>query len=277
MPADKRLGTGDGSYLPLEIGAAEAGYRSSDLSRRDLLRMLGALGVTSIAGLSLEACTKTSPECTKPNSSPPLPITSPPTLAQLRTLIRSSPDHLQARAEEIVATRNPKCIAEFVRDHIAVLPGFQANDDGVFTSRWGIEGTVRAGAGTLRDRAELMMALLGAAGIPAKVRQIDTPSGLTAKELYRPLSHEFSVGEDSLKVMVEAIQKEKDTQASNGHNKQAANEANGTETSQPTGFGKDADPAALVEATAKVITAAIDGRWTSSRTMCCRFRAISRS
>lgn len=234
---------------------------SSDISRRDLLRVLSALGVTSIAGLTLEACSKTSPECTKPNSSSvPSPITSPPSLAQLRALIRSSPDHLQARAEEVVATRNPRCIAEFVRDHIAVLPPFLTHEDGTYSSRWGIEGTLRAGAGTLRDRAELMAALLGAAGIPAKVRMIDTPSGFTAKELHRPRLHEFSVGEDSLKAMVDAIQKEKDTQASESRNMQAANEVNGTQTSQPTGFGNDADPAALVEAAAKVITTAIDGK-----------------
>ena len=230
---------------------------SSDLSRRDLLRVLGALGITSIAGLSLEACSRTSPECTKPSSSPPMPITSPPTLAQLRALIHSSPDHLQARAEEVVATKNPKCIAEFVRDHIAVLPPFLTHEDGTYSSRWGIEGTLRAGAGSLRDRAELMVALLGAAGISAKVRMIDTPSEFTAKELYRPRPHEFSVGEEA---MVDAIQKEKDTQASDSRNMQAANEVNGTQTSQSTGFGNEADPAALVEAAAKVITAAIDGK-----------------
>lgn len=222
--------------------------------------MLGALGVTSIAGLTLEACSKTSPECTKPSSTPPSSITSPPSLAQLRALIRASPDHLQARAEEVVVTKNPKCIAEFVRDHIAVLPGFQANDDGTSTSRWGIEGTLRAGAGTLRDRAELMVALLGAAGIPAKVRLIDTPSGLTTKELYRPLSHEFSVGENNLKGMVEAIQKERDARNNGSKNNQTLNEVRKAETDQPTGFGKDADPAALVEAAAKVITAAIEGK-----------------
>ncbi len=260
MLADKRLATGDGSYLPLDPKGGNAGSPGSDISRRDLLRVLGAFGVTSIAGFSLQACSKTSPECTKPTSPPPLQITSPLSLSQLRTLIRSSPDHLQARAEEVVASRNPKCIAEFVRDHITVLPGFQANDDGVFTSRWGIEGTLRAGAGTLRDRAELMAALLGAAGIPAKVRMIDTPSEFTAKELYRRRPHEFSVGEDSLKAMVDAIQKESDAREKGGEKAQTASEGQQAEPAQSTGFGKDADPAALVEATAKVITAAIDGK-----------------
>lgn len=233
--------------------------RSSDLSRRDLLRVLGALGVTSIAGLTLAACSKTSPECTKPNASP-LPITSPPSLAQLRALIHSSPDHLQARAEEVVATKNPKCIAEFVRDHIAVLPPFGTNEDGTYSSRWGIEGTLRAGAGTLRDRAELMAALLGAAGIPAKVRMIDTPTEFTAKELYRPRPHEFSVGEDSLKAMVDAIQKQQAAQVNGGEGNRSANGMEQAETAQPTGFGRDADPTALVEATAKVITSAIEGK-----------------
>ncbi len=233
---------------------------SSDISRRDLLRVLGALGVTSIAGLSLEACSKTSPECTKPSSSPPLPMTSPPSLAQLRALIRSSPDHLQARTEEVVATKNPKCIAEFVRDHVAVLPGFYPNDDGVSTSRWGIEGTLRAGAGTLCDRAELMVAMLGAAGMPAKVRVIDTPSDLSTKELYRPRPLEFSVGEDSLKAMTDVIQKESAARAKNSANIQSATRVQPAETAQPAGLRRDTDPTALVESTAKVITAAIDGK-----------------
>lgn len=260
MPADKRLETSDGSYLPLETSVESAGCSSPDISRRDLLRVLGALGVTSIVGMSLEACTKTSPECTKPSSSPPLQITSPPSLAQLRTLIRSSPDHLQARAEAVVATKNPKCIAEFVRDHIAVLPGLLTNDDGIYSSRWGIEGTLRAGAGTLRDRAELMVAMLGAAGLPAKVRLIDTPSDLTAKELYCLRPHEFSVGEDNLKAMVDAIQKERDAKAKDSEKNQNANGMQKTETAQPTGSGVDIDPTALVETAAKVITTAIDGK-----------------
>lgn len=189
-----------------------------------------------------------------------MPITSPPTLAQLRALIRSSPDHLQARAEEVVATKNPKCIAEFVRDHIAALPGFLTNDDGTYSSRWGIEGTLRAGAGTLRDRAELMAALLGAAGIPAKVRMIDTPSDFTAKGLYRLRPHEFSVGEDSLKALVEAIQKQQDAQVTGDKENRSDNGMQQAESAQTTGFGQDADPAALVEDAAKVITTAIEGK-----------------
>lgn len=236
-------------------------HPTSDISRRDLLRVLGALGVTSIAGLTLEACSKTSPECTKPNpSSSPLPLTSPPSLAQLRALIRSSPDHLQARAEEAVATKNPQCIAEFVRDHIAVIPPFVTHEDGPHSSRWGIEGTLRAGTGTLRDRAELMAAMLGAAGIPAKVRLIDTPSGLSAKELYRARPLEFSVGENNLKAMVEAIQKESDARAKGNEKLHNPNGVQQAETTQTTGFGRDADPTALVETAAKVITTAIDGK-----------------
>lgn len=229
--------------------------RSPDISRRDLLRVLGALGVTSITGLTLKACSKSSPECTKPSPHSPLPTTSPPSLAQLRNLIRSSPDHLQARAEEAVSTKNFKCIAEFVRDHIAVLPPFFESDGGVYSSRWGIEGTIRAGAGTLRDRAELMVAMLGAAGIPAQVRLMDIPSNLNAKEMYRLRHLEFSIGEDDLKAMVDALQKEKDVRVTPGTNK--VEEA---ETARPADFGVDADPKALVENVAKVITTAIDGK-----------------
>ena len=45
---------------------------------------------------------------------------------------------------------------------------------------------MRAGAGSLRDRAELMVMLLAAAGIPATIKAMKTPGALTAAELYRP-------------------------------------------------------------------------------------------
>ncbi len=105
-----------------------------------------------------------------------------------------------------------------------------------------------------------MVAMLGAAGIPAKVRMIASPSDLNTKELYRPRPQEFSIGEDTLKAMVEAIQKKTDARAKGNEHIQNPTGAQPAETGQTTGLGRDADPTALVETTAKVITAAIDGK-----------------
>jgi hypothetical protein len=159
------------------------------LSRREILQFLGALGITTL-GTSFNACGNSDG-----NAVPTGPSSSSSPLAALRSLLRSSPDHLAARAEEVVSTKDPTQIARFVRDHFTVLPGIgRDNDPELATySRWGAAGTLRSGAGSLRDRAELMVVLLGAAGIPAAVKAMKTPDSLTAAELYRPRANAFSV------------------------------------------------------------------------------------
>lgn len=220
------------------------------LSRREVFRLVGALCLTSPVSLSFLGCNKSNPE-------PDLSLVGPPMLAQLRDLIRSSTDHLQARAEEVVATKDVTRIAEFVRDHIAVLPSFYERDDGRYASRWGVNGTLRAGAGTLRDRAELLVAMLGAAGIAATVREIPTPSRMNAYRLYRPRPHEFSIDQAKLTAMVKAIQKKETT-------KQPTNVPGQAEVGKKTvNAVQDVDPTSLVKDAAKMITSAIAGKMTN--------------
>ncbi|WP_413935158.1 hypothetical protein [Nitrospira sp. BLG_1] len=220
------------------------------LSRREVFRLVGALCLTSPMSLSFLGCNKSNPE-------PDLSLVDPPTLAQLRDLIRSSSDHLQARAEEVVATKDVTRIAEFVRDHIAVLPSFYDRDDGRYASRWGVNGTLRAGAGTLRDRAELLVAMLGAAGIAATVREMPMPSRMNADRLYRPRPHEFSIDEAKLTAMVKAIQKKEASE-------QTTNVPEQAETGKKTVTAvEDVDPASLVNDAAKTITSAIAGKMTN--------------
>jgi hypothetical protein len=116
-------------------------------------------------------------------------------LAQLRALLRTSPDHLLARAADVVSTKDPGKIAEFVRDHITVLPGIGRSDDPELATytRWGAMPTLRAGAGSLRDRVDLMVMLLAAAGISSTVRAIETPASLTAADLYAIRDNAFSL------------------------------------------------------------------------------------
>ena len=121
-------------------------------------------------------------------------------LDALRALLRKSPDHLLARAADAVATKDPTKIAEFVRDHVTVLPGFGRDDDPDLAtySRWGAMPTLRAGAGSLRDRADLMVLLLAAAGLSSTVKAMKTPSGLTASDLYAVRANAFSLDMNEL-------------------------------------------------------------------------------
>lgn len=89
---------------------------------------------------------------------------------EARVALRTSPDHLSARADAVVASKDAQRIFEFVRDEIVTYPpaidGFR---DAVTTQRWGVRGTLRGGAGTPREKAELLVSLYARAGFDARV------------------------------------------------------------------------------------------------------------
>ena len=83
--------------------------------------------------------------------------------------VRKSPDDLPAQADALVAAKDPKAIFEFVRDQIATLP-IMAETESIETAvRWGTRATLRCGAGTPRERAELLASLYERAGFKATV------------------------------------------------------------------------------------------------------------
>lgn len=225
------------------------------LSRRQMLQLMGAFCLTPSLNLSLSSCSRENPE------PPPFRLTDPTSLAQLREMIRTSPDHLQARAEEVVATKDVKRIVDFVRENIAVLPPFRVREEGAYVSRWGIEGTLRSGAGTLKDRADLMAAMLAAAGIPAQVREIPAPARLSASQLYQAHPHEFSINKTTIKDLLEAIQADSQTQSGNARSQQSDPQAVPA-TPPHSGVIDDHDVTSLVNATMKDLTAALRGAMT---------------
>lgn len=103
----------------------------------------------------------------------------------VRDLVRASPDHLSARAADVIATKDPTTAVRFVRDSIAVLPPSTSTETSIDGVRFGPNAVLRAGAGTLRERADLLVAMLNAMGATAKVVSAPRPASLTAAELYR--------------------------------------------------------------------------------------------
>lgn len=89
---------------------------------------------------------------------------------EVRDVARQSPGHLPARADDVVATHDPAAIHAFVRDEIATYPPARDETYGlVSATRWGTRATLRAGAGTMREKAELLRELYERAGLTATV------------------------------------------------------------------------------------------------------------
>ncbi|HWZ93500.1 MAG TPA: hypothetical protein VNW92_31790, partial [Polyangiaceae bacterium] len=136
---------------------------SRELSRRGLLGVsLGAAG-TVLFGCSSSHDAATTTGSAAASAQAPFGIWE-----QLRTAVRASPDHLSASADRLVAAKDPVAIFEFVRDQIVAYPPI-ALGGAVSEVRWGVRGTLRGGAGTPREKAELLAALYQRAGFDASV------------------------------------------------------------------------------------------------------------
>ncbi|MBI5536485.1 MAG: hypothetical protein HY898_27430 [Deltaproteobacteria bacterium] len=118
----------------------------------------------------------------------------------LRNLVRTSPDHLSARASQIIAKKDFSAAVRFIRDNVAVLPPSDPSDSALLGVRWGPDAALRAGAGTQRERAELLRAMLSAMGASARVVYCNRPTAVDDTTLYATRTPTFSVDYDKLDV-----------------------------------------------------------------------------
>jgi hypothetical protein len=122
---------------------------------------------------------------------------------ELRAALRTSPDHLPARAEQLVAEGDPEALFQFVRDEIITYPaGVDWFSDDSDQMRWGVRGTLRGGAGTPREKAELLAELYRRAGWKAEVlvgSGLETPEQ-TKRLLWRPVERRFAPDIDEAQI-----------------------------------------------------------------------------
>lgn len=83
---------------------------------------------------------------------------------EIQTALRSSPDHLVGRAEALLVADDTEGLLALVRDEVALVPDREGFALAATFVRWGADATLRGGAGTARERADLLAALLARAG-----------------------------------------------------------------------------------------------------------------
>ena len=163
------------------------------VSRRELLEALVAA-----AGLAMLGCR---PDARPKSAGTPPGSPSLESIDRLREILRASPDHLVARSRELIARRDLDGIVAFVRDRIAVLPAPTPNGDPLTAARWGSQAALRGGAGTLRERADLLASLLTAAGATATVAAMDRPSAIDQSALAAVPAQRFEPDADDLQAL----------------------------------------------------------------------------
>ena len=158
------------------------------LSRRDLLRYTALTTVGAFLTPTIFTSCSSDPETTRGHFD---------YIRTLREGLRASPDHLLARAARLLKERDAAGIFHLVRDRVQNYPGtnprfpFQLN--GANSVRWGGGSILRGGAGTLRERAELLHEMLQGAGFEVELlsarKRLDLD--LQKRLLFRPLDVSF--------------------------------------------------------------------------------------
>lgn len=183
-----------------------AGTDRSILSRRNMLLLTGGLATYGFFGCSDDAPAANATPLTPPagDGGDAGPVTPSSVffdqLSALRDAVRKSPDHTRARADLAVASKDAAVITRFVRDEIALLAPHGALDRAEVGMRWGIDGVLRGGSGTHRERAELLASLLARAGFAAKVGVAPLPTAIAPEVLYRRPQRMFAPAIDAATV-----------------------------------------------------------------------------
>ena len=155
------------------------------------------------AVIALTGCRPSAPP--PPPPAPPVVVASPfDAMRIFRDSVRRSPDHLAVVARDLVARKDVEGLHRFVRDQIRTLP----DDDDGFSAptramRWGTRGALRYGAGTPREKAELLAELYREAGFEASVAtgRVALPDGdplvLLRGPERPPFAPRFAPGEEA--------------------------------------------------------------------------------
>lgn len=157
----------------------------SGVSRRGFLLGLGAVaGLTALGlPLGLRHCARTTTSEIGPYA----------VWREVQQALRASPDHTPGRAAALVAAGDARALHRLVRDEIRLVSAEGARFALGAAMPWGTRVALRAGAGSAREKAELLAELMRDCGYTAEV--VDSP-GLprdqTAATFFRSFDSAFT-------------------------------------------------------------------------------------
>ncbi len=142
------------------------------VSRRSLLRTGAGVGLAALVlgggGFALHSCRREGGLDFGENG-----LDDPYEIwRQVQAALRTSPDHAVGRAGALVAAGDIAAIHRFVRDEIRLVSGAPTRLRLGSQVKWGARAALRAGAGTAREKAEILADLIRRTGREASVVEL---------------------------------------------------------------------------------------------------------
>ncbi len=104
----------------------------------------------------------------------------------MRETLRADPAYLRYERDRLVEAGDPAAMRLFVRDQIRTVPAWKDGWGAPNLVLYGTRGTLRYGAGSLRDKADLLVEMLTEAGFEAEIRQMSGPPADFTERVLKP-------------------------------------------------------------------------------------------
>lgn len=138
----------------------------SGTTRREFIEQMSLLGLASMLPLSFFSCGKDTADIDYQGTG----LAPYKVWEEMLMALKTSPDFLEGRMQTLIESKNPEAMLAFVRDEIHLIPPDAAslrNMDKIMV--YGIQGVLRSGFATPREKAELLSQMLNKSGIEAEV------------------------------------------------------------------------------------------------------------
>lgn len=162
----------------------------SGTTRREFIEQMSLLGLASMLPLSFFSCGKNTPNIDYQGSG----LAPYKVWEEMLMAVKSSPDFLEGRMQKLIESKNPEAMLAFVRDEIYLIPPENNSLRGMGKMMvTGIQGVLRSGFATPREKAELLNNMLRQAGFDCQVvyERTDFQPDDVKKFFFKPIDRKF--------------------------------------------------------------------------------------
>ena len=157
--------------------------------RRDFLNQLAFASLALATPVSFFGCRDKADDGFKGSGKAPYKVWE-----EILYYLRTSPDHLHGKMQQLIKQGDPEAMFLFVRDELYLIPSRQRSIGSGNDLKWGVQYALRSGMATMYEKAALLTKMYQGAGIKAslKIERTQVTPEQAQTFFYRPIERQFA-------------------------------------------------------------------------------------